>query len=57
MDIISKIDEFKDEIIKIRRHIHEYPDLSGEEKARRDFLKLFWKMLLLSVKHLKITMH
>ena len=40
MDIISKIDEFKDEIIKIRRHIHEYPDLSGEEKARRDFLKL-----------------
>jgi len=40
MNILSKIDEFKDEIIRIRRHIHEYPDLSGEEKATRDFLKL-----------------
>jgi len=38
-DIISEIDRYKDKIIQIRRHIHMYPDLSGEEKPTRDYVK------------------
>ncbi|WP_456471353.1 amidohydrolase [Caminibacter sp.] len=37
--IISEIDKLKDKIIKIRRHIHMYPDLSGEEYPTRDYIK------------------
>jgi len=37
--IISEIDSLKDKIIEIRRHIHMYPDLSGEEYPTRDYIK------------------
>jgi len=37
--IISEIENLKDKIIKIRRHIHMYPDLSGEEYPTRDYVK------------------
>jgi len=37
--LIAEIDKLKDDIIKIRRHIHMYPDLSGEEYPTRDYLK------------------
>jgi len=37
--IISEIERLKDKIIQIRRHIHMYPDLSGEEKPTRDYIK------------------
>ena len=37
--IIAEIDELKDKIIEIRRHIHMYPDLSGEEYPTRDYVK------------------
>jgi len=39
MKIISEIEQLKDKIIQIRRHIHMYPDLSGEEKPTRDYIK------------------
>ena len=39
MEIIAKIENLKDKIIQIRRHIHMYPDLSGEEKPTRDYVK------------------
>jgi len=38
--IVAEIDNLKDKIIEIRRHIHMYPDLSGDEKQTRDFVKL-----------------
>ncbi len=37
--IVAEIDNLKDKIIEIRRHIHMYPDLSGEEKPTRDYVK------------------
>jgi len=37
--IIAEIDNLKDKIIEIRRHIHMYPDLSGEEYPTRDYVK------------------
>jgi len=37
--IISEIEKLKDKIIEIRRHIHMYPDLSGEEYPTRDYVK------------------
>jgi len=37
--IISEIERLKDKIIEIRRHIHMYPDLSGEEFPTRDYIK------------------
>ncbi|AZV46299.1 amidohydrolase [Nautilia sp. PV-1] len=37
--ILAKMDEYKEKIISIRRHIHMYPDLSGEEKPTRDYVK------------------
>ncbi len=37
--ILTEIDTLKEKIIDIRRHIHMYPDLSGEEKPTRDFVK------------------
>jgi len=37
--IIAEIDKLKDKIIEIRRHIHMYPDLSGEEYPTRDYIK------------------
>ncbi|NPA87824.1 amidohydrolase [Caminibacter pacificus] len=37
--IIAEIDKLKDKIIEIRRHIHMYPDLSGEEYPTRDYVK------------------
>ncbi|WP_457561374.1 amidohydrolase [Caminibacter sp.] len=37
--IISEIDNLRDKIIEIRRHIHMYPDLSGQEYPTRDYVK------------------
>ncbi len=37
--IIAEIDKLKSKIIEIRRHIHMYPDLSGEEYPTRDYVK------------------
>ena len=33
--LLNKIDSFKDELIKMRRHIHAHPELSGQENLRR----------------------
>jgi amidohydrolase len=38
-EIITEIDRLREKIIEIRRHIHMYPDLSGEEKPTRDYIK------------------
>ncbi|NPA10847.1 MAG: amidohydrolase [Epsilonproteobacteria bacterium] len=38
MGLIETIEKLKDEFVNIRRHIHEYPDLSGEEYPTRDFV-------------------
>lgn len=38
-EILAKMDKYKDQIINIRRHLHMYPDLSGEEKPTRDYVK------------------
>ncbi len=39
MKLIKEIDKLKDLIIEVRRHLHMYPDLSGEEKETRDYIK------------------
>ena len=39
MKLIKEIDKLKDLIIEVRRHLHMYPDLSGEEKDTRDYIK------------------
>ena len=39
MKLVKEIDKLKDLIIEVRRHIHMYPDLSGEEKDTRDYIK------------------
>ncbi len=38
-EILAKMDKYKDQIINIRRHLHMCPDLSGEEKPTRDYVK------------------
>lgn len=30
-ELLNKIDAYKDEMIQIRRHLHQYPELSFEE--------------------------
>ncbi len=42
-EIIAEIDKLKEKIIQIRRHIHMYPDLSGEEYPTRDYIKSILK--------------
>ena len=37
--IVKEIDNLKDLIIEVRRHLHMYPDLSGKEKDTRDYIK------------------
>ena len=39
MKLTKEIDKLKDLIIEVRRHLHMYPDLSGEEKETRDYIK------------------
>ena len=39
MKLVKEIDKLKDLIIEVRRHLHMYPDLSGEEKDTRDYIK------------------
>ncbi len=39
MKLTKEIEKLKDLIIEVRRHIHMYPDLSGEEKDTRDYIK------------------
>ena len=39
MKLIKEIDNLKDLIIEVRRHLHMYPDLSNEEKDTRDYIK------------------
>ncbi len=39
MKLIKEIDKLKYLIIEVRRHLHMYPDLSGEEKETRDYIK------------------
>ena len=39
MKLIKEIDKLKYLIIEVRRHLHMYPDLSGEEKDTRDYIK------------------
>jgi amidohydrolase len=42
-EILKEIDNLKDKIIEIRRHIHMYPDLSHQEKPTRDYVKSILK--------------
>jgi len=37
--IIAEIENLRDKIVEIRRHIHMYPDLSGEEYPTRDYVR------------------
>jgi amidohydrolase len=37
--ILAEIESLKDKIIQIRRHLHMYPDLSGEEYPTRNYIK------------------
>ena len=39
MEIIREIDNLKELIIEVRRHLHMYPDLSNEEKDTRDYIR------------------
>ncbi len=39
MKMIKEIEKLKDLIIEVRRHLHMYPDLSGEERDTRDYIK------------------
>lgn len=43
--LMNLLDQHKDEIIKIRRHLHEYPELSFHEKNTSKFIKNYYQDL------------
>ena len=43
MGLIKEIENIKDLIIEIRRHLHMFPDLSNQEKDTRDYIKAVLK--------------
>lgn len=43
--LMSLLDQYKDEIIEIRRYLHEHPELSFHEKNTSKFIKNYYKNL------------
>ena len=39
MKLTKEIDNLKDLIVEVRRHLHMFPELSGEEKETRNYIK------------------
>ncbi|HCY05916.1 MAG TPA: amidohydrolase, partial [Erysipelotrichaceae bacterium] len=42
-ELLNKIDAYKDEMIQIRRHLHQYPELSFEEYQTKKYILDFYK--------------
>lgn len=42
-DVFARLDERKDEIIDIRRHLHENPEVSFEEENTKNFIADFYE--------------
>ena len=42
-ELLNKIDTYKDEMIEIRRHLHQYPELSFEEHQTKKYILDFYK--------------
>lgn len=43
LELLKKIDEYKDEMIQIRRHLHQYPELSFEEHQTKKYILDFYR--------------
>ncbi len=43
LELLEKIDEYKDEMIQIRRHLHQYPELSFEEYKTKKYILDFYQ--------------
>ena len=49
-DLLKKIDSFTDELIKLRRHIHAHPELSGLENQTAILISGYLKNIGWNVK-------
>ena len=49
--LMQLLDQNKDEIIKIRRYLHEYPELSFHEKKTSEFIENYYRDLDCQVRH------
>ncbi len=43
LELLKKIDDYKDEMIQIRRHLHQHPELSFEEHQTKKYILDFYK--------------
>ncbi|WEV36804.1 amidohydrolase [Lactobacillus sp. ESL0677] len=49
-ELMKRLDDDQDEMIKIRRHLHAHPELSNQEKQTHDYIKHFYDGLDCTVK-------
>lgn len=49
--LMQLLDQNKDEIIKIRRYLHEHPELSFHEKKTSEFIENYYRDLDCQVRH------
>ncbi|MCT7755885.1 MAG: amidohydrolase, partial [Lactobacillus iners] len=44
-ELLNKLKEDETEIIRIRRHLHEYPEISFHEKETATYIKKYYQQL------------